>query len=67
MTFQIFIDSGKSNIFTKSCHRKRRDALDEYVELPSQKEAFKNEAESKKSKEFFNRLLQKSESNNLSC
>ena len=58
MTCQICIDSGKSNILTKGCHRKLQDVLDEHVELPSHKEALKDKTESKKSKEFFNRKNQ---------
>ena len=65
MTCEICIKYGKSNSFTKGCTRKRIDVLNEHIAITSHIEAIKDEVESKRSKELFDKALEKSESNNF--
>ena len=65
MTCQTCIDFGKTNIFTRGCDRKRRDVLNEHINLESHKEAIIDSISSKKSKTLFNSLLLKNEEKNF--
>ena len=65
MTCAICIDFGKTNTFTKGCSRRRIDVLNEHVDSSNHREAVSDQIECKKSKELFNKVLEKKESHNF--